>query len=168
AWYKATTSVTLIAYYRDQIGAWHYLATSPLFPSASSWTHAQWTTPAMPSEATAISFGPALASNGSLTADDLSLALAPPQVSVVGLTAGNTYAGLSSLTAAPGAGTDHVDFLVNGSIVGTAASAPWTIPWNSQSVTSGPTTIAMRAVDSEGSSSMASVTVSVDNTGSPI
>jgi peptidoglycan/xylan/chitin deacetylase (PgdA/CDA1 family) len=168
SWYKSTTRMNLVAFYRDQIGAWHYLATSPAFAAAASWTNAQWTTPAMPSTATAISFGPDLTSNGSITFDDLGLAMAPPTVSLTGLINGMVYSGTQTLSANAGTGTNHVDFLVNGNVVGTATSSPWSISWNSQSVPEGPVTIAARAVDANGASSSSSVKVSIDNTGSLI
>ena len=52
----------------------------PLF-AASSWTQANWTTPAVPSGATGLSFGLNLAAAGSLTTDDYALSdegTAPP------------------------------------------------------------------------------------------
>ena len=168
SWYKSSTHMSLVAFYRDQVGAWHFLATSPNFPATSSWTDAQWTTPAMPSTATAISFGPDLESNGSVTFDDLSLAQAPPTVELTGLISGMVYSGTQTLTAEAGAGTEHVEFLVNGSVVGTATHAPWSVSWNSQSVANGPVTITAKAVESGGASSSASVKVSIDNTGSAI
>lgn len=76
-WYRSTAPMSLYAYYRDGIGAWHWFATSHSFPASSRWRHAAWTTPALPAGATSISFGPGLATNGTLTIDDLSLAWVP-------------------------------------------------------------------------------------------
>ncbi|MFL5828978.1 MAG: polysaccharide deacetylase family protein, partial [Solirubrobacteraceae bacterium] len=167
-WYKSSVALSFVAYYRDQVGAWHSLATSPSIAAASSWTNAVWTTPAMPSNATGISFGPMLTSNGSVTVDDLGLSTAPPTVSLSGLTAGKTYSGVLNLTANAGTGTDHVDFLVGGNVVGTASAAPWSITWNSANVSDGPTTVTARAVDAAGAFSAASVNISLDNSGSAI
>ena len=168
SWYESTTSMSLVAYYRDQIGAWHTLGGSPSFPVESGWTDAVWTTPAMPSNATGISFGPTLSSNGSITIDDLGLTVAAPTVSLTGLTSGQVYSGVQTLTATAGAGTDHVDFLVNGNVVGTATAAPYSVSWNSTSVPDGPVLITARAVDPSGDSSSSSANVSIDNSGSAV
>ena len=167
-WYQSSAKISLVAFYRDQLGAWHYLATSPDFPPASSWTDAQWTTPMMPSTATAISFGPDLETNGSVTFDDASLELGPPTVGLVGLTSGAVYSGTQTLTAEPGVGTDDVEFLVNGSPVGVASSPPWSVTWDTRSVANGPATITARAVDADGASSSFSASISIDNTGATV
>jgi peptidoglycan/xylan/chitin deacetylase (PgdA/CDA1 family) len=163
SWYRSNAGMSLVSFYRDQIGAWHFLATSPTFAPSATWAHAQWVTPAMPSNATAISFGPDLQTNGTVTFDDLSLAQAPPTVELVGLNAGNVYSGTRALEAKPGTGTEKVEFLVGGKLVGTATGAPWSVSWNSQSVENGPTTITARAVGGEAGSSSSSVNVSIEN-----
>jgi peptidoglycan/xylan/chitin deacetylase (PgdA/CDA1 family) len=83
AWYKGSSPTQLVVYYRDQVGKWFYWASSPSFAAAGAWTKASWTTPAVPSGATALSFGLNLAAVGSLTTDDYALAdagVAPPPV----------------------------------------------------------------------------------------
>ena len=83
AWYKSTSPTQLVVYYRDQIGKWRYWSSSPAFSAASAWTQATWTTPAVPSGATGLSFGLNLAAAGSLTTDDYALTdvgTAPPAV----------------------------------------------------------------------------------------
>jgi peptidoglycan/xylan/chitin deacetylase (PgdA/CDA1 family) len=83
AWYKSSSPTQLVAYYRDGFGKWFYWTSSPLFAAASTWTQASWTTPAVPSAATGMSFGLNLAAVGSLTTDDYSLddaGVAPPPV----------------------------------------------------------------------------------------
>jgi hypothetical protein len=77
AWYKATAAPTFFAYYRTTAGAWVYWAQSPSLPVATAWTSASWTTPALPSGAAYLSVGIGLKGTGSLTTDDLGLALAP-------------------------------------------------------------------------------------------
>jgi hypothetical protein len=62
-----------MAYYRNSSGAWVYWAQSPRFPTATAWTQRSWTTPAVPSGATALSVGPALTTTGSMTVDDVGL-----------------------------------------------------------------------------------------------
>ena len=83
AWYKSTSPTQFVVYYRDQVGRWFYWTSSPAFAAASSWTQASWTTPAVPSGATGISFGLNLAAAGSLTTDDYAVSdagTAPPPV----------------------------------------------------------------------------------------
>lgn len=69
-WYKSTAPTQLAVYYRDRVGQWRYWAAGPTFAPAEQWAEASWTTPAVPEEATGISFGLALFSRGSLTTDD--------------------------------------------------------------------------------------------------
>jgi hypothetical protein len=64
----------IFAYYRNSSGSWVYWAQSPSLPSSSTWTNGTWTTPALPSGASAISFGLGLRGKGSLTVDDFALA----------------------------------------------------------------------------------------------
>lgn len=73
AWYKATTSVRFKAYYRNSAGAWDYWAQGPLLPARTSYTFAEWTTPAAPSEARALSVGLSIDRVGTLTMDDFAL-----------------------------------------------------------------------------------------------
>jgi hypothetical protein len=83
AWYKSTGPTQFVTYYRNTVGKWFYWTSGPSLPAAGEWTQASWTTPAVPSGATAVSFGLNLATVGSLTTDDYSLedaGLAPPPV----------------------------------------------------------------------------------------
>ncbi|MCY1047039.1 polysaccharide deacetylase family protein [Corallococcus sp. bb12-1] len=74
AWYKATTAVRFKAYYRNSAGAWTYWSQGPLLPARTSYTFAEWTTPAAPSEARALSVGLSIDQVGTLTMDDFALA----------------------------------------------------------------------------------------------
>ncbi|XXF80012.1 polysaccharide deacetylase family protein [Myxococcaceae bacterium GXIMD 01537] len=81
AWYKATTSVRFKAYYRTSSGSWDYWSQGPLLPATSTYTRAEWTTPAAPSAAKALSLGMSLDQVGTLTMDDFTLSdvdAAPP------------------------------------------------------------------------------------------
>ncbi|MFY0566010.1 polysaccharide deacetylase family protein [Archangium lansingense] len=73
AWYKATTSVRFKAYYRNTSGGWDFWTQGPLLPATSTYTRAEWTTPAAPSAAKALSLGMSLDQVGTLTMDDFSL-----------------------------------------------------------------------------------------------
>lgn len=66
--YKTSSPRTQIdVYYRNKIGAWRYWASSPVLPVTSRWRKASWTTPPVPAGATAITFGLAVGSPGTLT-----------------------------------------------------------------------------------------------------
>jgi hypothetical protein len=73
-WYKATVSPVLYAYYRNSAGAWVYWAQSAQ-PASATWTQGVWTTPALPSGATALSVGMGLNQVGSVTMDQFGLYL---------------------------------------------------------------------------------------------
>lgn len=73
AWYTSTTVTQFAVYYRNAAGAWVYWTSSPWFAAAGSYTQASFTTPALPSGATAISFGLNLFRNGTLVTDDYAM-----------------------------------------------------------------------------------------------
>lgn len=73
-WYKSTAVTQFAVYYRSGNGQWQYWTSSPWFSTSSAYVKASWTTPALPADATGISFGLNLFSNGTLTVDDLGLA----------------------------------------------------------------------------------------------
>jgi peptidoglycan/xylan/chitin deacetylase (PgdA/CDA1 family) len=82
-WYKGSwsgyglstdsTKVSFAVYYRDSNDVWKYWTGSPLIAPSSSWTLASYTTPPLPAGATGVSFGLAIAGNGSLTVDDAAM-----------------------------------------------------------------------------------------------
>jgi peptidoglycan/xylan/chitin deacetylase (PgdA/CDA1 family) len=70
--YESTGTTQFALYYRTTNGAWYYWTSSPWFATASTWTTATFTTPAVPAGANGVSFGLALITNGSLTTNDYS------------------------------------------------------------------------------------------------
>jgi peptidoglycan/xylan/chitin deacetylase (PgdA/CDA1 family) len=92
-WYTSTGTTQMALYYRDSSGAWFYWTSSPWFATASTWTQAKFTTPPVPANAVAMTFGLALITNGALTTDDYSL-----------VDPGTTQAGTSAAALAPLAG----------------------------------------------------------------
>lgn len=74
AWYQSSGPVVFNAYYRTPAGTWTFWATSPPMAASQSWTPGKWTPPAVPSGATAVSFGLALRSDGTLATTRYSLA----------------------------------------------------------------------------------------------
>ncbi|MFC5947942.1 polysaccharide deacetylase family protein [Pseudonocardia lutea] len=70
AWYTSTAVTQFAVYYRTGLGTWVYWTSSPWFAASSTFTQAVWTTPAVPTGATGLSFGLNLFSNGQLITDD--------------------------------------------------------------------------------------------------
>ena len=66
AWYKSSGPVVFNTYYRTATGRWVFWVSSPPLAASSGWTRGTWTAPAVPSGATAVSFGLALSSDGTL------------------------------------------------------------------------------------------------------
>src|ERR1022692_4155487 len=157
AWYQSTTPTRFVIYYQDANGGWHYWTQSPTFPASSNWTQATWPTPAIPAGALAASFGLNIAANGTLTPADSPLADpgAPPAYPTVSLTAPASGAALSgqvtfTANASSAVGISAVNFLVDGVVVATSTSAPYTATWNSATVGDGPVTVTAQAVDIAG------------------
>lgn len=69
-WYAATGVTQFAVYLRDSSGVWHYWTSSPWFAAASTFTQANWTTPAIPAGMTGLSFGLNVFGNGTLVTDD--------------------------------------------------------------------------------------------------
>ena len=91
-----------------------------------------------------------------------------PTVQVTAPVSGQVVSGDTTLSAdaADDVGLDHVDFMVNGTTVGTDATAPYTATWHSASAPDGDATVTARAVDTSTNATTSSpVTVTVDNTG---
>jgi len=74
AWYKSGQQVVFNAYYRTPAGTWVFWVTSPPMAASKRWTKATWNTPAVPAGASAVSFGLALKSDGTLATTMYSLA----------------------------------------------------------------------------------------------
>jgi Polysaccharide deacetylase/Bacterial Ig domain len=174
-WYQSTTLTRFVFWYRDGNGGWHYWTQSPQFSSASSWTKAVWATPAVPSGATALSFGMNIAAVGTLATDDYSLADSggPPSSPVVSLsspTAGSTLSGQVSFSASASSsvGIAKVDYLVNGAVVATATTGPsYTATWDSSTVGDGRVTVTARATDNGSNQAVSSgVSATVSNAAS--
>ncbi len=89
----------------------------------------------------------------------------PPSVSLTSPNAGYAFGTLNlSATASDNVAVDHVDFLVDGNVVGTATTAPYTFAWNSATVPDGSHTISARAVDPAGNATTTpTVTVTLLN-----
>jgi peptidoglycan/xylan/chitin deacetylase (PgdA/CDA1 family) len=174
-WYKSSVPVSFTVFSRDSQWAFGYWMSSPDFPATSTWAQASWVTPVIPSGANGLAFGLTLDSNGSLTVDDAGLDdsastggtdTTAPTVSLTAPTNGTTVAGVVHITAtaSDNVAIDHVDFLVDGSVVGTKLTAQAAYDWNSRTVPNGSHTISGRAVDSAGNSATTpAISVFVNN-----
>jgi peptidoglycan/xylan/chitin deacetylase (PgdA/CDA1 family) len=175
AWYKSTVPVSFTVFARNSQWAFPFWTGSPDLPATSGWAQASWVTPVIPSDVNGVSFGLAVDSNGSLTVDDLSFDDAAPTggadstaptVSLTAPTGGANVSGIVALSAAASdnIAIDHVDFLVDGSLVGSSVIGPFGYGWNSRSVANGNHTITVRAVDTSGNTKTTSaITVFVSN-----
>ncbi len=76
----------------------------------------------------------------------------PPTVNLTAPASGATLTGTVTLTASASdnVGVARVEFLVDGSVVGSDASAPYELAWNSASVGNGSHTVGARALDAAG------------------
>ena len=170
AWYKNSGNARLVVYTRSATGTWAFFAQGPAsLPATSAWTQATLTTPPVPAGTTALSIGMSLRSVGTLVMDDFSMGdtdQAAPTVALTSPTDGQTVTGTVNLTAtaSDASGIARVDFLVNGGVVGSSTTAPYTYAWDSTTV-NGTASIAARAVDTAGNTSTsASALVTATNT----
>jgi peptidoglycan/xylan/chitin deacetylase (PgdA/CDA1 family) len=178
AWYKSSAPVRFTSSTRDAVGGYYFWSLSPSFSASSQWTQATWVTPVVPSGATGASIGLTLPSNGSMVVDDLSfddVAAPPPSDStapIAGVTApadGSTVAGTVTLSAnaSDNVAIDRIEYLVDGSVISSDTSGPFSISWNSRTVPNGTHSIAVRAVDTAGNATTsAPVIVTVGNASS--
>jgi hypothetical protein len=91
----------------------------------------------------------------------------PPTVSVTAPSNGALLSGPVTLAAnaTDRSGVDHVDFLVNNSLVGTDNTAPYSVTWSSTGIADGAVTLTARAIDTANNSAVsAGVSATVDNT----
>ena len=89
----------------------------------------------------------------------------PPSVTLTAPAGGALLTGTVTLsaTASDNVAVSRVDFLVNGSLVGSDNTVPYSLNWNSATVADGAATITAHAVNSANLSADSSVVVTVDN-----
>ncbi|QSQ27694.1 M20/M25/M40 family metallo-hydrolase [Pyxidicoccus parkwayensis] len=91
----------------------------------------------------------------------------PPTVALTAPTSGASVSSIVTLsaTASDASGINKVEFLVDGSVVGTATASPYSYQWNSASTANGSHGISAKAYDAFGNTATTSaVTVTVSNT----
>jgi hypothetical protein len=141
------------------------LATVMTPPYQTNWDTTSATTGAHTIEAIATD-GAGLAANDSrsVTVDNV-----PPTVSVTSPAAGAVVSNSVQLaaTASDGvSGIAKVDFLVDGNVVGTSTTAPYTATWTTTTYANGGHTVTARATDGAGNvATSAGVNVTVQNAG---
>lgn len=160
-WYQSTVPVNFTVFARRSDWSFGYWVTSPTFPASTGWSQATWVPPVIPDDVNGLSFGLTLSDNGTLTVDDFGVTDAspagppdttPPSVTLTSPTVGSTVSGQVTLaaSASDNVAIDHVDFLVDGAVVGSSVAGGWTYSWNSRTASTGTHTIAARAVDTAG------------------
>ncbi|HVE87317.1 MAG TPA: PHB depolymerase family esterase, partial [Myxococcales bacterium] len=92
----------------------------------------------------------------------------PPAVALTAPADGATVSGTVTLsaTASDNVGVARVDFLVDGSVVGTSSAAPYQVAWNSAGVANGGHTVSAKAYDAAGNSATSTRSITVSNAGS--
>ncbi|MFM8340718.1 MAG: Ig-like domain-containing protein [Methylomonas sp.] len=164
AWYKSTAPVSLTLFYLDSGNVWQYWRDGPLYQAAGNWTQFKYYATDLPTDAKAVSFGLSLAKVGELTTDDYSLAAVtgsgvvvvtdktPPVIASISPASGTTVSGVVSLTAnvTDDTAVQQVDFSINGIVVGTDTSSPYSVAWNSTAVGNGAVNYSVKAVDTSG------------------
>ena len=79
-WYRSTGTSNIVVFTRDGAGVWKYWKTGPMvFPSAS-WSVTTYSPGRLPAGTTAISYGLALVSAGTLATDDYSMVQDSPMI----------------------------------------------------------------------------------------
>lgn len=93
----------------------------------------------------------------------------PPTVTVTSPANGNTVSGTTTVTASASdnVGVTSVEFRVDGSLKATDTSAPYSFNWDTTTASDGSHTITANAFDAAGNSGSDSISVTVDNGGSP-
>jgi thermitase len=88
-----------------------------------------------------------------------------PTVSISSPSYGTTVSGTVSVqgSASDSTGLSKIEFYVNGTLNATAASSPFSFSWNTTSQTTGSDTVSVKAYDTLGNTSTASVAVGVNN-----
>jgi peptidoglycan/xylan/chitin deacetylase (PgdA/CDA1 family) len=173
-WYQSTAPVAFTSFARDTQWNFNFWTSSPDFPASSTWRQASWVTPVIPSNINGLSFGLTLTSNGTLTIDDAAITDASPtgspdstapSVALTSPSSGTVSGAVSiSANASDNVAVDHLDFLVDGAVVGTEVNSPPSFSWNSRSVPNGNHVIRVRAVDTAGNATTTTgVTVFVAN-----
>ncbi len=168
-WYKSSQPVRVVVYYKSAAGAWKYWMQSPQIAASVGWAQAVWVTPPLPADAVALSPGLQLERVGWVAMDDLNLTEVdtnPPVVLVSGPDSGSVVSGSVGLSAVAidASSIARVEFLVNGSLVGSASGSPYQMVWDSSVVADGVVSVVARAVDASGNVGVsAPVSVAVSN-----
>jgi hypothetical protein len=114
----------------------------------------------------------AVDNSGASVSDDVSIIVrdtTAPTVSITAPAAGTVSASIAlSATASDNVAVDHVDFHIDGNYtttVGTDATSPYSVTWNTTTVPNGAHTLTARAYDTSGNfTTSSSVAVTVSNT----
>ncbi len=107
---------------------------------------------------------PAFADSGTATCHGIRDTV-PPTVSVTAPANGAIVSGAATISAnaADPSGINRVDFLVDGTNVGTDTTAPYSVLWDTRTIKGGLHSVTARAFDLSGNQASASVTVTVNN-----
>ncbi len=156
AFYHASTTVQLVAYYRNTSGGWVWWAQSPILPAVATYTQAHWTVPALPADATALSVGLGILNVGSVTMDSFALYETddqpPTNVAILTPADGASVTGIAPInaTATDDVGVYRIRFFLDGRQLGTRTKLPWRWNWDTTTTTKGAHTLQVEADDFAG------------------
>ena len=104
-----------------------------------------------------------------LAAGASTLDTTPPSVSITSPATGATVSGTIAVqgTATDNVGVTSIQFIVDGQVVNSATSSPFSFSWNSINYPNGTHTLQVTAADAAGNGGSASVTVTVSNAATP-
>lgn len=174
AYYITDASPIFSVYYRTSSGGWVWFAQSSSLPRTTSYTRASYTTPPMPSTATAISVGLSLVGLGTLTEDAYELVdldatssttdTTPPTARIASPTSGSTVRGIVTIVAdvSDNVGVYRVRFYLDGQQLGTRVLTTYRWNWDTTTASTGSHQLAIQAEDAAGNATRsASITVTV-------
>jgi peptidoglycan/xylan/chitin deacetylase (PgdA/CDA1 family) len=168
--YKATTPPIVSVYYRTAAGGWVWLAQSAPLPASASYATASYTTPPMPTAATALSVGLSIMAAGSITSDAYSLVddqavdTTPPTASISAPADGATVTGITPIWAevSDNVGVYRVRFYLDGIQLGTRVLTSYRWNWDTATASPGVHQLAVQAEDAAGNATRSpSITVTV-------
>ena len=169
-------AVTLTATATDNIGVARVefyvgatmVGTDTVSPYTFSWNTRTWANGAYLLTAKAYDAveQPATSAAVSVTVDN---DVTPPSVAISAPAAGATVKGTiaASATATDNLGVTRVEFLEEGTLLGSDTSSPYTYAWNTRTGANGARTLTARAYDAAGNTSTTEVTVTADNDFTP-
>lgn len=178
-WYKGTTITDLIGRYTLTDGGEHYFGVAKELPATTTWAYfsATFTPPAVATTFTPLYM---MTTNGTFALDDLRLTitgyasstndLTPPSVAITAPAPNATVSGTVTVSAnsSDNVVVTGVMFAVDGTpVTPLITAAPYTFSWNTTGWPDGTHVLKATTNDASGNNAFTTITVTVDNAGTP-